>query len=253
MSEPSLQGATALISGADTRLGTAVAERLHRAGVRLALHVNEAAAAGRLEHMNPVCCFEGPADDELCVRQGIGSVSGSLGPINILVACHAKPMVGGLFDQTGRQYWEHLDNALTGSFLFARESAPGLKQAGWGRVVLVSSGWAQGGQNLSAVAMAAAGLNVLCKTLARELGPHGVCVNAVAPAFIDDEWLACDAAALGISEAQLRAQISGFVPAGRLGSVEEVADTIRLLCEPRIGAAVAQTLQCSGGFFRQRF
>jgi NAD(P)-dependent dehydrogenase (short-subunit alcohol dehydrogenase family) len=250
---PSLQGASALVTGADTALGFAVAERLGRAGVRLALHVNDEAASERLEKLGASLCFSGAADDEAIVRNGLGEVGKALGSLNILVTCHATPMTGGLFEQDAGDYWTHLHRSLTGSFLFAREAAPALKQAGWGRVALVSSGWAQGGPGLSAVASAAGGLNILCKTLARELGPHGVCVNSVAPAFVDSDWLACDARGLRLSETELRRQAPSLAPAGRLGTVAEVAETIRLMCEPRIGAAVAQTLQCSGGYFRQRF
>lgn len=253
MGEPSLRGATALVTGADTELGSAVARRLHLAGVRLALHVNQEASREKLESLDPAWCFAGGAANEQHVRNGVESMTRSLGSLNILITCHATPHVGGLLDQDAGQYWAHLDHALTGSFLFAREAAPSLKRSGWGRIVLASSGWAQGGTGLSAVASAAGGLNILCKTLARELGPHGVCVNAVAQAFIDGQWLVCDASALKISNEALRAQAAALVPAGRLGTVEEVADAIRLLCEPRIGAAVAQTLQCSGGYFRQRF
>lgn len=249
MAELSIQGATALVTGADTELGFAVARRLHRAGVHLALHVNDARALDRVAGLGPMACFAGSASDEDIVRGGIAQI----GPFNILVTCHATPMVGGLFDQDGARFWTHLHDTLTGSFLFAREAAASLKQADWGRMVLVSSGWAQGGPGLSAVASAAGGLNILCKTLARELGPHGVSVNAVAPSFVEGEWLGCDGSALGLSKAALREQAAKLVPAGRLGTADEVAEAIRLMCEPGIGAAVAQTLQCSGGYFRQRF
>jgi NAD(P)-dependent dehydrogenase (short-subunit alcohol dehydrogenase family) len=249
---PSLGDAAALVTGTDTELGLAVARRLRRSGVRLALHVNDEAACERLASLEPACCFAGAADNEQRVRDGLESVGRTLGPLNILITCHAKPQIGGLAEQATEQYWAHMEQTLTGSFLFVREAAPWLKQAGWGRVVLVSSAWAQGGHNLSAVASAASGLNILCKTLARELGPYGVCVNAVAQAFVDSEWSVCDASALRIDEAVLRAQAATLVPAGRLGTVEEVAETICMLCEPGIGAAVAQTLQCSGGYFRHR-
>jgi gluconate 5-dehydrogenase/3-oxoacyl-[acyl-carrier protein] reductase len=253
MGEPSLQGATALVTGADTPLGFAVAQRLRRAGVRLGLHANREASAGTLTQLEAAVSFAGSAADEAIVRDGVALVKERLGPLNILVTCHATPMAGGLLEQDAEEFWAHLHNSLTGSFLFAREAADGLKRAGWGRIVLVSSGWAQGGAGLSAVASAAGGLNILCKTLARELGPAGVSVNAVAPAFIDSDWLVCDASALKMEAGQLKDCAANLVPAGRLGTVDEVAETIRLLCEPRIGAAVAQTLQCSGGYFRQRF
>lgn len=251
MTRETLHGATALVTGADTRLGAAIAANLLQAGVRLATHVNDPAALAAQDPSAEVS-FAAQATDEQAVTDGLRQVHEAFGALNILVTCHAQPVTGALLEQSNDAFWAHLDQQLSGSYLFAREAAPLLKSADWGRVVLLSSGWAVGAPGLAAVASAAAGVQVLCKTLSRELGPHGTTVNALAHAFTDSEWLTCDAQALALDEAQLREQIGQRVPAGCLGQPEQIAHTVRLLCQPVIGAAVAQTLQCNGGYFRHR-
>src|ERR1700738_2997531 len=125
MSEPSLQRATALVTGADSELGFAVARRLQRAGVRLALHVSRAADVDQLKPLDAACCFACAADDEQQVRDGLAAGAESFGALNILIPCHARAQVGGLLQQSVDQYWTYVHEALTGTFLFVREAASG--------------------------------------------------------------------------------------------------------------------------------
>ncbi|MCO3749138.1 SDR family oxidoreductase [Pseudomonas aeruginosa] len=119
-------------------------------------------------------------------------------------------------------------------------------------MVLLTSAWGVGARDLAAVAAASGGVQVLCKSLARELGSHGVTVNAIAHAFTDSDWLALDAHALDIGENVLRTAPQAYVPAAALGQPAQVAHSVLLLCHPVLGAATGQTLQCNGGYFRHR-
>lgn len=248
MTAQTLKDATALVTGADTELGRAMVAKLAAAGARVAAHRldKQAQVPGAEFHVSAGVCDEG------ALRAAFEHVQASFGQLNLLVLCHAKPVCGGLLEQSLEAFWQHQDEQLSGSFLICQLATPLLKAAGWGRVVLTCSGWSAGAPNLSAVAAAAGGVQLLCKTLARELGPLGITVNALAHAFTDSDWLACDAAALGLSEDDIRAQATSLVPAGRLGTPAQIAASALLLCQPVIGAAVAQTLQCSGGYFRRR-
>jgi NAD(P)-dependent dehydrogenase (short-subunit alcohol dehydrogenase family) len=248
MTSHSLKDATALVVGADTTLGKAMVANLFAAGARVAAHCLDATAQvpGAELHISANVL------DEEALRTAFEHIENSFGQLNLLILCHAQPQVGGLLEQSLDDFWQHQDQQLSGSFLISQLATPLLKAAGWGRVVLLSSGWSAGAPGLAAVATAAGGVQVLCKTLARELGPHGITVNALAHAFTDSEWLACDASALGMSEAQVRNQAAVLVPAGQLGTPAQVAASALLLCQPVLGAAVAQTLQCSGGYFRRR-
>jgi NAD(P)-dependent dehydrogenase (short-subunit alcohol dehydrogenase family) len=248
MTSPSLQHATALISGADTDLGRALVASLNAQGVRVAALCldSEALVPGAEFHLYPNVL------DEVALRTAFEHIQHSFGHLNLLLLCHAQPSTGGLLEQSLDDFWQHQEQQLSGSFLLCQHATPLLKAAGWARVLLTCSGWSSGAPGLAAVATAAGGVQVLCKTLARELGPHGITVNALAHAFTDSQWLACDAQALGLSPAQVRMQAATLVPAGQLGTPAQVAASALLLCQPVLGAAVAQTLQCSGGYFRRR-
>lgn len=245
----SLAGSRAIVTGADGDIGTAVVERLLAAGVRVAAHVNDASHAERLREIGANAVTAGSPADEKTAQETVARAEHVLGAVNILVTCHGRPTVAPFTKLKPSDFWDHVDDSLIGTALFLQAASRSMRRAGWGRIVLTTSAWSGGGHGLAAVATAAGGINVLCKTAARELGPHNISVNAVASAFVESEWSVCDASALG----------SGKRPARRLaappsfsGTPLNVAECVRLLCEPRIGAAVAQTVHCSGGYFRHR-
>lgn len=248
MQATNLQGATALVTGADTPLGEAIALALRAAGVRVAIHVLNAQPDG----LETELCVRADPCDSAAVHKVMGWVAEEFGVLNLLVTCHAQPVAGALAEQTEAGFWSHVDAQLGGTFSFVQAAAPLLMKAGWGRVVLMTSAWGVGAPGLAAVAAASGGVQVLCKSLARELGPHGVTVNAIAHAFTDSDWLALDAQALDIAESVLRSAPQAYVPAAALGTPEQVAHSVVLLCQPVLGAATGQTLQCNGGYFRHR-
>lgn len=243
-----LRGATALVTGADTPLGEAIALALHAAGVRLAIHVLNA----QPDDLEAELCVRADPRDSVEVASAMEWVAEEFGELNLLVTCHAQPLACALAEQDEASFWSHVDAQLGGTFAFVQSAEPLLKKAGWGRVVLLTSAWGVGARDLAAVAAASGGVQVLCKSLARELGSHGVTVNAIAHAFTDSDWLALDARALDIGENVLRTAPQAYVPAAALGQPAQVAHSVLLLCHPVLGAATGQTLQCNGGYFRHR-
>lgn len=235
----------ALVTGATTSLGKVVAEALRNNGLIVVTHASDLDGA--------LSDVQADLLDETSVIQMLDIIRSRYGKLDVLVTCHAEPSPGALLKGDSTAFWQQLDGTLTTSFLVVRESAALLEASGQGRVVLMSSGWSLGAPGLSGVATASAGIDLLTKALARELGPRGIAVNAIAPAFIDDDrWLACDAAALGISLEELRNSASQVVPAGNLGPTSALAQLVALLCQPMLGAAIGQTIHCSGGYFRHR-
>lgn len=244
-----LAGAAAVVTGADGDIGYAVCERLLQAGVNVVAHVNDAAHVHRLSAIGVKAVTTGSPADEQTAPQTVERAESVLGPVHLLVTCHARPAVGSFLKLKTAEFWSHVDESLTGTALFLQAAARSMRRAGWGRVVLTTSAWSGGGHGLSAVATAAGGVNVLCKTAARELGPHNISVNVVASAFVDGEWSVCDASALARGKRSSRRPAASPATAG---TPSNVAECVRMLCEPRIGAAVAQTIHCSGGYFRNR-
>jgi NAD(P)-dependent dehydrogenase (short-subunit alcohol dehydrogenase family) len=215
------------VSGYDTRLGAAV--RAHFAGQGA---VTDGTTAD-VDHA-----------DRDAVRAAVASAVDTMGGIDTLVVAHGLPHVAPIGDESMRDFWRHVDDTLTGSFLYAQAVAEHMRDAGTGgRMVLTTSRWHVGGQSLAAVATAAGGIVALTKTLTRDFGAYGIGVNAVAIGAIDSEWSVCDAAAGVSCEAP---------PLGRCGTVEQAARVIGLLCRPELGAAVGQIVNVDGGLSRNR-
>jgi NAD(P)-dependent dehydrogenase (short-subunit alcohol dehydrogenase family) len=233
-----------VITGVDTRLGAAVREHFiargaittgTRAGSREASEAN----GGRLT------VWADPADRHQ-VRRAVAQAGELMGGVDALVVAHGLPHVAALGEQSMAEFWDHVDATLTGSFLYAQAAAEQMRDSGsGGRIVLTTSRWHIGGAGLSAVAAAAGGIVALTKTLTRDFGAFGVGVNAVAVGAVDSEWSVCDASAATGS-------VSAVPPTGPVGSVEQVARVIGLLCQRDLGAAVGQIVNVDGGLSRNR-
>lgn len=136
---------------------------------------------------------------------------------------------------------------LTGAFLMAQAVIPGMKAAGWGRIVTISSGAGLGVSltGIQAYAAAKAGEIGLTRQLAHELGPFGITANSVAPGFVrsnpttERQWESYGA------EGQRRL-IEG-IAMRRLGTVRDIADAVLFLASDHAGWITGQTLSVDGG------
>jgi len=133
---------------------------------------------------------------------------------------------------------------VRGAFNVTRRIALGMAERGFGRVVfLCSVSVERGGGVCGGVANSAAKAGQLrfTRALARELGPHGVTVNAVAPGLIDTGITG------GALEGDRKAQLIAGVPVGRNGTVADVADLITYLCRQESGCTTGATYDVNGG------
>jgi 3-oxoacyl-[acyl-carrier protein] reductase len=241
-----LDDRVALVTGANRGIGAATAERLARAGARVAVaygHDQEAAervlrrigaSGGR------AVAAAGDVRDPDQVERMASEVESSLGVVDVLVSNAGVARVQGLQEITAEDWDRVMAINLRPAFLLAKRLTPGMQERGWGRVILLSSVAAFTGGIIGPHYTASkAGLIGLAHALAGPLAPHGVTVNAIAPALIETEMLP--------GEAEARDELAGKVPVGRLGRPEEVAEAIfSLVSNPYV---TAQTLPVDGGMY----
>jgi NAD(P)-dependent dehydrogenase (short-subunit alcohol dehydrogenase family) len=243
-----LHDRVAIVTGSGRGIGRAIALELARCDASVV--VAELARYG--EQATDEICASGaeamyvPVDvsDPESVETMVQRVRDRYGRIDILVNnAGIRPTCP--FPEMGLSEWQRvLAVNLTGTFNCCAAVAPLMIEGGWGRIVNISSLAAQRGSTggHSHYAAAKAGIVGLSKSLARELAPHGVTVNVVAPGWIDTPgW-----------EGQLdgrRQEYASRVPLGRLGSPEDVAYAVAFLVSDRASYLTGITLPVNGGLF----
>ena len=240
----SLAGKTALITGASGGIGAAVAKALHAAGATIAisgtranvLEELKAALGGERGHVVP--CNLSSAED---VEKLVPSAEAAMGGLDILVN-NAGITRDGLAMRMKDDDWQAvLDVNLTSSFRLARAAMKLMMKKRWGRIVSVTSVVGVTGNPGQANYVASkAGLIGLSKSLAQELASRNVTVNCVAPGFI------ATAMTEALNDKQKEA-ILGRIPAGRMGSSDDIAAAVLYLASEEAGYVTGQTLHVNGG------
>jgi NAD(P)-dependent dehydrogenase (short-subunit alcohol dehydrogenase family) len=231
----------ALVTGAATGIGAATADLLEERGYTVARnHLPGQRVAG----------YGAAADvsDPSQVAGMVDRVGRELGPVAVLVT-NAAHMVMGAFEDVGpADFWRVVDTNLTGTFACIRACAPGMVAAGFGRIVAITSDWGRTGwPRATAYSASKAGIISLTRAVARELGPHGVTVNAVSPGVVDTPQLEVDAADSGASLAAIHQRYAASVPLGRIGRPREVAEVVAHLCTEAAATITGQVVGVNGG------
>jgi 3-oxoacyl-[acyl-carrier protein] reductase len=234
-----LEGKRALIVGAAGGIGGAIARAFAAAGAKLVVadsavdrlsEVAKECRAGRHEMAEPVFV-------DLRSEASVRALAERAGRVDILVnsagVLHEAPLAQITLDDFDRM----IQVGLRGVFLTCREIAPGMVARGSGRIINIASQLGiKGGVHLCHYAAAKAGVIGLTKSLALELAPSGVLVNAIAPGPIETAMTAS-------ITAEWRAEKLRQLPLGRFGRPEEVAETAVLLAgDPGGNLYVGQTL-----------
>ena len=238
-----LTGTCALVTGASGGIGAEIARVLHGAGATVALSGTRieplaalAAELGGRAHVLP-CNLSVPEEVEGLVKRAVEA----MGSVDILVN-NAGITRDGLAMRMSDEDWASvIDVNLTATFRLCRAAIRGMMKARWGRIVNISSVVGTTG-NAGQVNYAAskAGMVGLSKSLAAEVASRGITVNAVAPGFIET------AMTDKLNEAQ-KAAILGVVPAGRMGSTQEIAAAVLYLSSPEAAYVTGATLHVNGG------
>ncbi|QNE34626.1 SDR family NAD(P)-dependent oxidoreductase [Leifsonia shinshuensis] len=237
-----LNGRTALVTGAASGIGLAIARLFAASGAEVVGADRDArvAALAAEEGWRAGIVFD--AADEQSVAAAVADAESRLGRIDILVASHGVLTESPVAAMPLGRWEETLRIDLTSVFLLARAVLPGMLARQDGRIIAVSSQLAmKGGDGLAHYAAAKAGVIAFVKSLALEVSAQGVLVNAIAPGPIETPLVD------GISE-EWKAAKRAELPLGRFGRPEEVAPAALLLAsDPGGNLFVGQTLGPNSG------
>jgi 3-oxoacyl-[acyl-carrier protein] reductase len=238
-----LTGKTALVTGASGGIGGAIARALHGQGAAVALSGTRteplealAAELGGRAHVTP-CNLSDTAAVEALPKQAAEAMGG----LDILVN-NAGVTRDNLFMRMSDEEWDQVIAVnLTATFRLSRAVLRGMMKKRWGRIIGVTSiVGVTGNPGQGNYAAAKAGMIGMSKSLAAEVGSRGITVNCIAPGFITT------AMTEKLNDDQ-KAKLLGGIPAGRMGTSEEIASAAVYLALDEAGYVTGQTIHVNGG------
>ena len=191
--------------------------------------------------------------DENAVEQVLDAVTDTIGTIDVVVTAAGTSTIGFATETTGADWDRNLDINAKGSFLVARGCARRLvEQERTGRIVLISS---QAGKNgyrgMTAYVASKHAVLGVTKTMAVELAPHGITVNAICPGIIETPMKHREriegGAIRGMTAEEVAAEDRSQVPLGRTGTPQDVAGVALFLASDLAGYMTGQALNVTGG------
>ncbi len=243
-----LAGRVVLVTGSSRGIGAEIAAKAGAAGATVAVHYHRS-ADGALATLARVRgagadgeAFEADLADGVEAERLVAQVIERFGRIDGLVNNAGRTQVGPFLDLTPEEWHGVLATDLTAAYHTCRAALPGMVERGGGTIVNIASRLGQMGiPETAAYSAAKAGLIGLTRSLAREFGPLGVRVNAVAPGFTVTEMTA-DLADTEEGRRRLR-----DMPLGRFGRADEVADAVIFLLSDASSLFLGQTLNPNAG------
>lgn len=247
-----LAGRVAFVTGAARGIGAATALRLAADGAKVAVaDLDEAAGAdtaGRIEAAGGTALAVGcDVADRAQVERAVGRAAAELGPPGILVNNAGVIRDNLLFKMSDDDWDTVIGTHLRGAFLCARAAQAHMVEQRWGKIVNLSSTSALGNRGQANYSTAKAGLQAFTKTLAIELGPFNINVNAVAPGFIDTAMTRSVSERAGRDFERTKQAAAQVIPLRRVGRPQDVANVIAALCGEDFSYVSGQTVYINGG------
>ncbi|MEE6136461.1 SDR family NAD(P)-dependent oxidoreductase [Mycobacterium sp. 050128] len=229
---------TAVVTGGASGIGRACAERLRKDGFQVAV-IDLSPTDDGFGHVADVT-------DRAQVDAAMSAIRDALGPIQVLINAAGMEGFKKFLSMSFEEWSKVIDVNLNGVFNTIQSVLPDMVEAGWGRIINISSSSTHSGQPFMAHYVAAkSAVNGLTKSLALEYGPSGITVNAVPPGFIDTPML---------RSAESRHLLGGTVedhiartPVRRVGRPEDIAAACAFFASEEAGYITGQILGVNGG------
>jgi 3-oxoacyl-[acyl-carrier protein] reductase len=227
-------GRVALVTGAASGIGAAVARRLSSSGAQV--------AALDLQPVDGYFSVQADISRSSDVNAAVARVEQELGRLDVLVNSAGIPGRSLRTVDVDDDEWQRvLGINASGSFYLSRAVLPGMVERGYGRIVLLSSIAGKEGNPMAAAYSASkAAVIALAKAIGKDVAGTGVLVNAIAPAVIQTPILE------GISEEHVEYMLQR-VPLGRMGTADEVASLVAFLASEELSFSTGATFDISGG------
>ncbi|HEX4174466.1 MAG TPA: SDR family NAD(P)-dependent oxidoreductase [Acidimicrobiales bacterium] len=243
---------TAVVTGGGSGMGEAICHRLAAQGHGVAVLDIDSDATERVakeieSEGGRALAVRVDVSDRAAVEAAMEQARGAFGPIGILVTSAGIEGFVKFSDITVEAWERMLAVNLTGTFHCVQTVLPDMVEAGWGRIVTISSSSAQSGTKRMAHYVASkGGVIALTKALALDLASHGITVNTIPPGAIDTPMMRrpLESGTLGSLD-----QIVARAPLGRLGTPDDIAAATAFLCSEDAGYITGQQINVNGAWY----
>lgn len=246
-----LNGRVAVVTGAAQGIGQAILERFAREGAAVVgLDRNEDALADAVEKVTSAggraLAFPCDVTSRDQVEAAMAQAEGEFGSLDILVNNAGVTRDALLHKMTDEEFDTVIGIHLKGSFLCTQVAQRYMVQRRYGKIVMLSSRAALGNRGQTNYSAAKAGLQGMTRTLAMELGPFGINVNAIAPGHIETAMTRAVAERVGLSYEDLKEKTIAQNAIKRVGRPEDIANLAAFLVSDESSFITGQTVYVAG-------